>query len=47
MYVCDLSNFEASIVPELLEMVEDDAHRLIVVANKLDALPRGIRIETM
>lgn len=47
VYVCDLSNFEASIVPELLEMVEDDAHRLIVVANKLDALPRGIRVETM
>ena len=47
IYVCDVSNFEASIVPEILEMVEKQHHRLIVVANKIDALPSGFKLDTL
>ena len=47
VYVCDVSNFEASIVPEVLEMVEKQHHRLIVVANKIDALPSGFKLDTL
>ena len=43
IYVCDVANFEASIVPEVFEMIEQDRHRVIVVANKIDALPKGFK----
>ena len=39
VYVVDMTNFEASIVPEIFEMIEQKHHRLIVVANKIDAIP--------
>lgn len=39
IYVCDTANFEASIVPEVFEMIEKNHHRVILVANKIDALP--------
>jgi ribosome biogenesis GTPase A len=42
-----MSNFEGSLVPELFSMVEKNHHRLIIVANKIDALPRGFKIETL
>jgi ribosome biogenesis GTPase A len=47
VYVCDMANFEGSIVPEIFEMVERDHHRLIVVGNKIDALPKGFKIESL
>ena len=47
IYVCDMSNFEASIVPEVFKMIERDHHRLILVANKIDALPKGFKLETL
>jgi len=47
VYVCDMSNFEGSLVPEIFRMVEKDRHRLIVVGNKIDALPKGFKIETL
>lgn len=47
IYVCDMSNFEGSIVPEILRMVEKDHHKLIIVANKIDALPKGFKMETL
>ena len=47
IYVCDMSNFEASIVPEVFEMIEKNKHRLILVGNKIDALPKGFKIDTL
>ena len=41
IYVCDMSNFEGSIVPEVFEMIEKEKHRLILVGNKIDAIPKG------
>ena len=47
LYVCDASNFEASVVPEVFEMVEKERHRLIVVTNKIDALPKGFKLDSL
>ena len=47
IYVCDMTNFEGSIVPEILEMVEKDHHRLILVGNKIDAIPRNFKIDSL
>lgn len=47
VYVCDMANFEGSIVTEIFEMVERDHHRLIVIGNKIDALPKGFKIESL
>ena len=47
IYVCDMSNFEGSVVPEVFKMIEKDRHRLILVGNKIDALPKGFKIETL
>lgn len=45
VYVCDISNFEGSLDPELLAMIEKGKHRLLFVANKIDALPRGFSVD--
>ena len=47
IYVCDAANFEASIVPEVFEKIEKEHHRVIIVANKIDALPKGFKLETL
>ena len=47
VYVCDAANFEASIVPEIFERIVKDHHRVIVVLNKIDALPKGFKIDTL
>lgn len=47
LYVCDVANFEASIVPEVFEMIEKENHRVIIVANKIDALPKGFKLDTL
>ena len=47
VYVCDMSNFEGSLVPEILAEVQKKRHRLILVGNKIDALPKGFSIERL
>lgn len=47
VYVCDVSNFEASIVPEVFEKIENEHHRVIIVANKIDTLPKGFKLDTL
>ena len=47
IYVCDMSNFEGSIVPEILQMVEKDRHRLILVGNKIDAIPKNFKMDSL
>lgn len=47
IYVCDMANFEASIVPEVFEKIEKEHHRVILVANKIDTLPSGFKLDTL
>lgn len=47
MYVCDAANFEASIVPEVFKMIEKERHRVVIVVNKIDALPKGFKLDTL
>ncbi len=43
--VLDITNFEGSEIDELYEEVNQKKHRLIVVVNKIDALPPGFSVE--
>ena len=47
IYVCDAANFEASIVPEVFEKIEREHHKVILVANKIDALPKGFKVDSL
>ena len=47
IYVCDVANFEASIIPEIFEKIEREHHRVILVANKIDALPKGWKLDSL
>ena len=47
VYVCDVANFEASIVPEIFDKIIREHHRVIIVVNKLDALPKGFKIDSV
>lgn len=47
IYVTDMSNFEGSLVPEILTEVENKKHRMIFVGNKIDALPSGFTIDRL
>ena len=43
--VIDIVNFEGSQIDEVYKNVNDKKHRLIVVINKIDALPKGLNVE--
>ena len=47
LYVCDAANFEASIVPEIFTKIVKEHHILIIVFNKIDALPKGFKIDSV
>lgn len=47
VYVCDMSNFEGSQVPELYNEIQKKHHRLIFVGNKIDTLPSGFSIDRL
>lgn len=43
--VIDMANFEGSQIPELYDHVNKKKHKLIIVCNKIDALPKGMKVE--
>lgn len=45
--VVDMANFDGSQIPEIYENVNLKKHRLIIVANKIDALPKGTEVERL
>ncbi len=45
--VIDMANFEGSQIPEIYENVNKKKHKLIIVANKIDALPSGFSVERL
>ena len=47
IFVCDMSNFEGSLTPEILNEIETKKHRLIFVGNKIDTLPVGFTIDRL
>jgi ribosome biogenesis GTPase A len=40
--VLDIANFEGSQIQEIYDDVRHKKHRLLIICNKLDALPEGI-----
>lgn len=47
LMVVDITNFEGSLIPELLENINKNKHRLLLIVNKIDALPKGIKIDRL
>ena len=45
--MCDISNFEGSFDKEILKEVEKGKHKLLFVANKIDALPKGFTVDRL
>jgi ribosome biogenesis GTPase A len=45
VYVCDIANFEGSLDARILEEIEKGKHRMLFVVNKIDALPKGWKVE--
>lgn len=45
--VMDITNFEGSEIEELYEEVNKKGHRLLLVVNKIDALPKGFSVERL
>lgn len=45
--VIDMANFEGSQIPEIYENVNLKKHRLIILCNKIDALPEGFSVERL
>ena len=43
--VIDMANFEGSQIPEIFENVNQKKHKLIIVCNKIDALPKGFSVD--
>lgn len=45
--VIDMANFEGSQIDEIYEAVNMRKHKLIIVCNKIDSLPKGLRVERL
>ena len=45
--VIDMANFEGSQIPEIYENVNLKKHKLIIVCNKIDALPKGFSVDRL
>ena len=47
LYVLDITNFEGSQIEEIYDLINNKRHRVIVVVNKIDALPKGFSIQKL
>ena len=47
IYVIDITNFEGSQIEEIYKLVNSGKHRLLVVVNKIDALPKGFKVKPL
>mmetsp|Transcript_16489 Transcript_16489/g.27998 ORF Transcript_16489/g.27998 Transcript_16489/m.27998 type:complete len:209 (-) Transcript_16489:961-1587(-) len=47
IYVIDIVNFEGSQIEEIYDLVNNHRHRLILVVNKIDALPKGFTVSNL
>jgi ribosome biogenesis GTPase A len=47
IYVIDITNFEGSQIEEIYSLINKDKHRVLVVVNKIDALPKGFSVPNL
>jgi len=45
--VCDVTNFEGSIIPEIFKELVQNRHRIIIAANKIDALTDHLNVRQL
>ena len=45
IYVIDITNFEGSQIEEIYQLINSGKHRVLVVVNKIDALPKGFKVQ--
>ena len=45
--VIDMANFEGSQIDEIYEHVNLKKHKLLIVCNKIDALPKGFSVDRL
>ena len=47
IYVIDITNFEGSQIEEIYSLINKGKHRVLVVVNKIDALPKGFKVSNL
>jgi ribosome biogenesis GTPase A len=47
VYVIDITNFEGSQIEEIYTLINKGKHRVLVVVNKIDALPKGFKVSNL
>ena len=47
IYVIDITNFEGSQIEEIYNLINSGKHRVLVVVNKIDALPTGFKVQSL
>ena len=47
IYVIDITNFEGSQIEEIHQLVNSGKHKVLVVVNKIDALPKGFKVRSL
>ena len=47
IYVIDITNFEGSQIEEIYNLINKGKHRVLVVVNKIDALPTGFKVSNL
>ena len=43
----DITNFEGSQIEEIYQLINSGSHRVLVVVNKIDALPKGFKVSSL
>lgn len=47
VYVIDIMNFEGSQIEEIYDLINNGKHRVLLVVNKIDALPLGFNVQNL
>ena len=43
----DITNFEGSQIEEIYDLINNSKHRVLIIVNKIDALPKGFTVERL
>lgn len=47
IYVIDITNFEGSQIEEIYDLINKGKHRVLVVVNKIDAIPHHFKVQRL
>jgi predicted GTPase len=47
IYVIDIINFEGSQIDEIYKLINEHKHHVLIVVNKIDALPKGFTVDRL